>query len=210
VFVPWIAVTYSTYGSLLQPYNSANRLSAHGAFGEALAANLVSPARGLLVFSPVCLLAVAGLVVAIRARAVGTLEALSAITIPLYWIAASAYWQWWAGHTYGARFMSETLPFFFVLALPFVDWLVHAEESRVPIARVALVATVVVCTWSLFVSAQGGLLRATDCWNAGGSRTNVDADPARVWSWSDPQFVAGVRAVSSRGVHEALLGACPA
>ena len=65
VAVPWVAITHAYYGTLLQPYYAANRLSLSSTFGEALAANLVSPARGLLIFSPVVLTAGGGVVVAI-------------------------------------------------------------------------------------------------------------------------------------------------
>src|SRR5262245_18382114 len=47
----WMLVTRVEYGALLQPCSSADRLGLHDAFGEALAANLVSPARGLLVYT---------------------------------------------------------------------------------------------------------------------------------------------------------------
>ena len=48
VLVPWTVVTVLAYGTVLQPYFGGDNRSLQSAFLEALAANLVSPARGLL------------------------------------------------------------------------------------------------------------------------------------------------------------------
>ena len=71
---------------------------------------------------------VAGLAVAKRRRQISPLEALSAAAIPCYLVAIASFPVWWAGTSFGPRFMTETLPFFFVLAIPFVDWIMAGER----------------------------------------------------------------------------------
>jgi MFS family permease len=211
VAVPWIAITRVSYGSLLQPYDKVDRLGWQKSFPEAVAANLFSPSRGLLVFSPVVLLAVAGVVIAIRNSTFGPMEVACAVVVPLYLVAVSLFPVWWAGSTFGPRYMTETLPFLFVLALPCVDrlreW--HQAPSRRPRLYVAaLIVVACAVAASMFVHGQGGLLRATTCWNGKvGSPEYVD-QPSRVWSWSDGQFDYGIRHVLSDGLRSAVRG-CP-
>ena len=213
VFVPWTLVTYLSYGTVLQPYDRATKLGLPSTFFESIGAQLVSPSRGLFIFSPIVLVAIAGLVIASRRRSVTPLDALSAVAIPCYLIAIALFPVWWAGTSFGPRFMTETLPFFFVLSIPFVDWLVawRAENpaSRPLKYRVAVIASVIALAFSVVVNAQGGLLRSSICWNLRGSGSaSVDKDPARAWSWGNPQFVYALRAIGSEGLQGAITR-CP-
>lgn len=214
VLLPWIGVTYAAYGTLLQPYFGGDNRGLQSAFLDALAANLVSPARGLLVFSPVVLAAVGGLVLASRQRQrLDPVEWVAVVTVPATWLLVSGFGtEWWAGNTYGPRFMTETLPFLFVLSLPLVDWLRGPGERirstpRPAGARLAcLVVLGILAIFSVTVNAEGGVLRSTTCWN--GTPVNVDSDPSRVWSWSDPQFLTGFRSLTSGSIHQSVLSTC--
>jgi hypothetical protein len=213
VFVPWSLVTAHYYGSPLQPYDRATKLGLPSTFLESIGAQLVSPSRGLLLFSPVVLVALAGLVIARRRKSLTALDVLSAVAVPCYLVVIALFPVWWAGTSFGPRFMTETLPFLFVLSIPFVDWIVmwraETSENRPPTYRVAVVGTVVVLVFSVFVNAQGALMKSTICWNLRGPGVaSVDKVPARVWSWSNPQFVYGVRAIGSEG-FQAAITRCP-
>ena len=59
----FVVVNLATYGDVLPSYFRATCIGENDDLLEALAANLVSPSRGLFVFSPVLVLAVAGVVV---------------------------------------------------------------------------------------------------------------------------------------------------
>ncbi len=214
VLLPWFAVTYTAYGTLLQPYFGGDNRGLQPAFLDALAANLVSPARGLLVFSPMVLAAVGGLVLAVRQRRrLDPVEWTAVASVPAIWLLVSGFGtEWWAGNTYGPRFMTETLPFLFVLSLPLADWLRGSgerfrSEPRPTGTRLAcLVLFGVLAVFSVAVNAEGGVLRSTSCWN--GMPVNVDTDPSRVWSWSDPQFLTGFRSLESGSIHQSVLSRC--
>jgi hypothetical protein len=213
VFVPWALVTLHYYGTLLQPYDRATKLGLPSTFFESVAAQLVSPSRGLLVFSPIVLVGLAGLLIARRRKSLTPLDVLSAVAIPCYLIAIALFPVWWAGTSFGPRFMTETLPFFLVLSIPFVDWLAawrpERSDNRPQIYRVGVIGLVVVLVFSVFVNAQGALLSSTICWNLKAPGVeSVDKDPARAWSWSNPQFVYGVRAIGSEGLRAAITQ-CP-
>src|SRR5205809_8123937 len=91
VATAFVAVNLATFDRLLPPYYAGNRLGLPGSMGDAFAANLVSPNRGLLVFSPVVLLAVAGLVVARRQRSFSLLDAVAACRVVPHLLAISAF-----------------------------------------------------------------------------------------------------------------------
>jgi hypothetical protein len=212
VIVPWVLLTYLIYGSLLQPYDAGDSRGLQHAFLEALAANLVSPARGILIFSPIVLAAIGGIVVARHRGRLDLLELVSIVVVPLQWVLVSVFGsEWWAGNTYGPRFMSESLPFIFVLSLPFVSWLLGPGDLfrsrwQSPGIRLVLAATVLLLFASIAVNAEGGVLRSTTCWNT--QPVNVDSDPGRVWSWSDPKFLTGFRSLSSGSIQHSVLSTC--
>ena len=213
VLIPWSLITVHYYGTPLQPYLDGNKVGLSSTFVESVGAQLVSPSRGLLIFSPIVLASVIGLVIALRRRSLTALDGLSAVAIPCALVAIALFPVWWAGTSFGPRFMTETLPFFFVLSIPFVDWIVAWRSERPanrPWAyRVAVVGSVVLLAWSVLVNAQGGLLRSTICWNLKTQTVaSVDHDPSRVWSWSNPQFVYGLQAIRTEGLH--AIDGCPA
>jgi hypothetical protein len=90
-----------------------------------------------------------------------------------------------------------------------VAWRAEKSESRPLVYRVCVIAAVVVLAFSVFVNAQGGLLSSTICWNLRApGLASVDNDPARAWSWSNPQVVYGYRAIASEGLRGAITR-CP-
>jgi hypothetical protein len=213
VFIPWALITLHYYGNLLQPYDQTNKLGLPSTFFESLAAQLISPSRGLFIFSPIVLVALVGGTLAFRRKSLSALEVLSAAAIPCYLIAIALFPVWWAGTSFGPRFMTETLPFFFVLSIPFVDWVVawrSENPARRPLRyRVAVASSVILLACSILINAQGGLLRSTVCWNLKGpGMQSVDDDPGRAWSWSNAQFVYGLQAVRSEGL-QAAISRCP-
>ena len=129
VLLPFVAVNLATYGSLLPPYYAAQRLGNTPHFFEAMAGNLVSPGRGLLLFSPILTLAVAGFVLRLRARKLDGLDLVLAACVGGHWVAISSFPRWWGGDAYGPRFFSDVVPFLVALSLPVVLWLATATPG---------------------------------------------------------------------------------
>lgn len=210
IAVPWFVVNMAAYGLLFPPYYSAGRISLHSDVVEAVLANLVSPARGIFVFSPILLLALAGVVVRRRRRELDGLDIAVSVTTVLYLLMTSAQNEgWWAGHTFGPRFMTDPVPLLVFLAIPAVAalWKWVGAESPSRLAHLGALACGLALVWSGAVHAQGAYFRAVNCWNI--EPTDVNHDPGRVWSLHDPQFLAGYRAVARIGVKEAMFGSCP-
>ncbi|MGH9115243.1 MAG: hypothetical protein ACRDWW_05375 [Acidimicrobiales bacterium] len=207
----FLAVNDIAYGSLLPPYYSGgSNFSVSHTMLVALAGNLVSPARGLLIFCPLVVLSAAGLYIKWRKGELDWFWRALAVIPVLHWIVISAFKHWWGGDSFGPRFFSDLMPVFVVLAMPAVEALaertaagVRSRRTRVAGRRqhprgagwrrhpaFASLVAVALC-WSFLVNAQGAILRSAWCWN--NEPTDVDAHPSKVWSWSDAQFDRGIR-----------------
>jgi hypothetical protein len=181
----FVVVNLSTYGSLLPPYYAAQRLGNTPHLLEALAGNLVSPGRGLLLFSPVLALAAVGVILKLRAGTMDGLDIVLAVCVAGHWVAISSFPRWWGGDAYGPRFFSDMVPFLVVLSLPVVAALAMAPaDGR---RTVAVGACSALLALSGAINFAGAYLPSTWCWNV--VPANFDVRPERLWSWRDPQFL---------------------
>ena len=110
-------------------------------------------------------------------------------------VSVSAFPQWWAGHAFGPRFMTEAVPQLFVLALPAVDVVFDPLRLRAgaPHRRRAVIAAgvvVLLAVSSIGYHAIGSVFGASGCWSA--YPVDIDSDPSRVWSITDAQVLEPV------------------
>jgi hypothetical protein len=137
---------------------------------------LVSPSRGLFVFSPVVLVAAAGVARALTAGLRSPLPWCVLALAAQYALYAS-YAVWWGGHTYGPRYLLDILP----LAVPL------AVAAMVPTyGRSTRVLATAMLAWSIVVSATGAFCYPYDEWNV--DPNDVDRNHARLWSVADNQI----------------------
>lgn len=186
VATPFVLFNLSTYGSVLAPYFAPQKLLTNARFFEALAGNLVSPARGLFVFTPVLLLSGVGVVCKIRNRQFGLLDGCLAAVIVLHWIAISSFGHWWGGHSYGPRFFADLLPYLVYFLIPVVARL----HTPAPGRRVLAAAFYCLVALSFSIHFRGANRVATAEWNS--KPVDVDFHPERLWDWSDAQFLRGL------------------
>jgi hypothetical protein len=153
--------------------------------GAGLAGILVSPSRGLLIFMPIALVALAGARDILQRR---TLEVWS-LLLPtgLFVLGWSMYSVWWGGHGYGPRYAADlAVPLALVAAAAFRS----VPRRRAAPATRAFVAGVLV--WSLFVQAAGAFCYPGGDWN--GTPADVDRAHERLWDWRDSQIPRTIRA----------------
>jgi MFS family permease len=139
---------------------------------------LFSPSRGLIVFSPIALVALAGLPAARRENWSGDLRwwLLGAgVQLAVY----SSYAVWWAGHTYGPRYALDVLP----LLVPLAAAGVHALRA----SAAAGTAGAIALAWSILMAGTGAFAYPAERWNT--HPASVDRHHERLWDWRDPQFV---------------------
>jgi hypothetical protein len=148
---------------------------------------LLSPSRGLFVFSPILLLPVGLFVYYRRVLERRTLAAFSLGVILLHIIINSFYGPWWGGGSYGPRDLLDSIPWFVLLAIvgfrAFLDdrWLtLYGRWATISLGSLFLVV-------SIAINAAGALSPATIEWNL---HPLIDEHPERLWDWEHPQFLA--------------------
>jgi len=109
---------------------------------------LVSPSRGLLVFSPVLALAVLGLYRIIGNRTFGALQPLALFTLATMAV-QSKWFDWWGGWAYGYRPWLDVVPFLVLFIEP-----VLGEAIATFARRLAFGAAF---GWSVFVQGLGAM-----------------------------------------------------
>ncbi len=144
---------------------------------DGFAGLLVSPSRGLVVFSPVVLVAVAGMRDAFRAGWRSQLPWCVLAILAQYALYGS-YAVWWGGHTYGPRYLLDVLP----VAVP----LAAGAMAPPRFGRMAQIAAGIALAWSIAVAATGAFCYPHERWNT--EPESVDRRHSRLWSVEDNQI----------------------
>ncbi len=142
---------------------------------------LLSPSRGLLIYSPI-----------VAVAALGWSAADASWRSVCRWCAAAAacefvlygsYSVWWGGHTYGPRYMLDVLPLLVPMAVEGV------RRIRWPSIGGSL--AVAALAWSIGVSALGAFVYPNEQWNI--DPVDVDRAHTRLWQWDDSQIARAWR-----------------
>lgn len=185
-YAPFALVHVAVYHSLLGPYAHAASAGKWAAdVWTALAGNLISPGRGLLVYQPLVVLAVLAFVPRFGRRLGCGLVAALGSWLGLHLLVVSCYTHWWGGHAWGPRFLTELMPALVVLMVPATGWLWHRRVGRA--VFLALVG------WSVGLQALGVYSRGAQRWM--NEPVDIDQDAGRLWDWSDPPFAYPWRSV---------------
>jgi tetratricopeptide (TPR) repeat protein len=176
-------------GMWLQPYYAPGRLGENPDFWSALAANWVSPGRGILIFSPILLLCAVSVWLRAARREFTLLDGSLLVILAGHTLAVSSFPAWWAGYSFGPRFMSDVTPLLICLLIPVVQ-----EIGRGPrLKRAALGALFTALAGaSFFIHLRGATVPAVHEWNNVPDEWNNVPDeemPAHVWDWGDLQFL---------------------
>ncbi len=182
VFAAFVAWSYSVYGHLIAPYYwplrpGSNSLALHSQFFEALAANLISPGRGLFVYVPIFLLAVLGMILPAPDCTFSSLRPFLIGALLGHWILVSTFHDWWAGFAFGPRYLSDITPLLIFFLIP-----VLKVRSSKPFGIVFSVLALA----SFGIQYSGANREPVFAWNR--TPVSIDQDPERVWNWLDIAF----------------------
>jgi hypothetical protein len=177
------AASVAFYGNPMPPYY--HRGSAVGLFGEALAGHLISPSRGLLIYTPIIAL-LPVLVWRYRAHLqhVGLIWSGAAVVVA-HLLAVSLFTKghpWWGGHCYGPRLTADLIPWFALIGVLCLRAM-RASGGSTWMRRIAIGLIVV----GAVLHGRGAISRETNEWSA-----LVDTNPALLWDWSSPQMLYGL------------------
>jgi hypothetical protein len=184
IAVPWLAWSVAIYGAPFSPYYMGLSYSGKPVFFEAFFGQLISPARGILIYSPVFLLAFTGFALSLRKPDDRALHLAYGAIVAGILLSQGLLVPWWAGHSFGPRYGTDLVPF---LAY-FTAFNLQLPSSFGRRARaVAWSATIALAAVSIVIHAQGALRAAPNAWNV--IPNNVDQHPERFWDWTDLQFM---------------------
>lgn len=194
--------SYYEFAQPLPDYYLPKRLSG-GDFAVALAGHLISPSRGLLVYS-----SIVALVWVYRFAAGGKPACAKPwwLLIALGWplshlIFISRFPHWWGGWSYGSRFMMDILPGLFLLVL--MAWPRNLEEVKS--APKTMVLLMLACVFAIYINTVQGLYNRYTAWWS--SEPNIDMFPVYLFDWKYPQFLHNqVRHEQRTGNHRIELG----
>ncbi len=166
----------SIYGHLISSYGNAGRLSLHPGFTDALLGNWFSPARGMLIYSPIFCWALYSFWKHRDSRVLN----LCSVIIILHWVTISLYPHWWGGYSYGPRFFSDMIPLFCY------GLVIFFKHNSINNLATKIIFTTALC-FSLITHGNGGTNMDAFWWNSRPS--SIDEHPERLWDWMDPQFL---------------------
>lgn len=182
-------------GSLLVSYNLyyfGNVVGGYDALGagelftyprwEGFLGLLVSPSRGLFVYSPVLLFAAAGVVSAVRSRRDPLLLATAVATV-LTILFYSSWRNWPGAFSYSYRHLVDLLPGLSLFLA--VVWTSIVARRWTTVLFAALVA------FSLFTQVVGAFFYPCHWID---TPVSAYVDRQRFWDWTDPEFLRCVRA----------------
>jgi hypothetical protein len=138
---------------------------------EGLAGILVSPGRGLFIYSPILLVALVGMVMVWKDSRPVLLRYVSLAPLPIVFLIAK-WTNWWGGGSYGPRLLADITPFLCLFLFPPFE---KAQSRRFLRYLFACLATLSIGLHALRVFGGGD-------WNG---HPNVDRHPERLWSWTD-------------------------
>ncbi|MEM6794952.1 MAG: glycosyltransferase family 39 protein [Acidobacteriota bacterium] len=185
VAVPFVAYHVSVFGTPLPWYYSqgAGKWGLDARFFEAAAGTLISPGRGLFLYSPIFLFSLVGAYLLWRQKRWRGLETALAAVLILHWLAISSWKVWWGGTVFGPRLFADMIPFLVYFLLPVFEQL-KEKTVRQRVLATALALSIGV---SVYIHRSGARYWATWDWNI--DPTNIDQDPSRLWDWDDPPFL---------------------
>lgn len=149
-----------------------------------LAGLLVSPSRGLFVYSPFLLFAVAGYAQAWRSPRYAALRPLS-LAITAIWLLESRHFDWWSGWSYGYRHIVDTVPMLVLGLIP------QAEPLRR--SRIWKSTFAILLVWSMMVQFLGAFAYDFRGWNGRTQYVATRADGCQMRTFDDQVVAAWAR-----------------
>jgi hypothetical protein len=185
-----LAYTLYFFARLLGGYPAPTLGAAGGAHLPFLArrrvgllGSLVSPSRGLLVYTLWAAFAFWGAARLWKEKSLGWSRPLL-VALAAIWLVQVGAGSWWGGYCFGPRYSTDLLPFLAWFLVP-----VWASIRARPVLRVAFAATVAIALW---VQVVGAFYYPAGDWD--GWPVSVDIEPQRCWDWSDNQLRRSWRA----------------
>jgi hypothetical protein len=182
--VAFVAYSIRIFGTIVPFYYLSNDPRGMGMhFMQGLYGILMSPSRGIFIYSPMLAVVLYLIVRNWRSIADRALAILSLSTIAAIGVTIAAHPEWWGGNCYGPRLMSDAIPWFVLLAILAIAAIPEAQRN---LRNPAIAIGALLLGVSIIINAHGALSPETLQWNF-----KQRPLPAAMLDWSRPQFLAG-------------------
>jgi hypothetical protein len=206
LFVGWSWLTYEQVlpNYYLLPVNKSDHPII---FGQALYGHLLSPARGVFIFSPFFIVVIGGSLWLYDKVIKRPLLWLSITWFCLQVLALSTWRAWWGGHSYGPRLLTDAIPALILTTV--LLWQEARWYKRRAVKTVLVGSYIALGMVGVFINTGQGLYNpSTYLWN---KDPNVDRYPEYLFDWKYPQFLATESSLRQRRLEhqQAHLGPYP-
>lgn len=188
--VLFIFFSWSEYQQMLPDYYLPQQLGATAAIGTALRGHLVSPSRGVLIYSPYLFLSIFGSLVFIRQLYRRPLFWLAVLWIGAHLLLISRNSMWWGGGCFGSRMFTEVMPAFLLLTL--LLWYFGLQRSPALVRRIAMGLFIVLAGAGVYINAYQGLYNTY----------TLDWGDSHLFDWKCPQFLASHACLAEREFND--------
>lgn len=187
IFLGFFLLNYSIYGTILSPYYQYyfNLLYGSGFpnIGEALLGNLLSPGKGLVIFTPIILFSIYGFYLKIKVKEFSKFDLSLTLIFMVYFVAISLVKKWWDNWSYGPGYISDVLPVLMYFMIFFFKYFSILKYKRA-VSFVFVLLTLI----SLYIHTKGALsYKVWAKWNE--KLNNTDSYSEKMWEWKQPPFL---------------------
>lgn len=159
----------------------------HNPLGLRLPGILISPSRGLFVYSPFLIFGFIGLLATWRPVTNSfphrSLFKAVLLAIVIWLLLATFFPYWWGGYCYGPRLLSELVPGL-IMGIPLGLFYFKNKIYNIVFCLLAV--------WGGVVQGIGAFYYPNGSWD--GVPVSVDIAPQRIWNWRDNQILRSLRA----------------
>ncbi len=145
---------------------------------EGALGTLVSPSRGLFIYTPWVALALAAMPLVASRLAPHRLIVWLLLALIPYFLLLSKYAVWWGGHCFGPRYWTDVIPLFAILLAFELDWAIDRSRSLTVLFAITIVLGIAVQLIGAYCFPSS--------WNL--EPVNVDFRHERLWDWRDSEL----------------------
>lgn len=173
----YIALNNSIFNTFTHPYYDYKKVGNSDSFLEAILGNLVSPSRGIFFFSPIFLFSLIGINLKKKMEYLNLLDYFFIFIFLFHLILISKNLNWWGGHSFGYRLMSDLIPILIYFLIYYLKYL-KLNSFFVLFIFFSII--------SFYIHYQGASNMNSYLWNL--VPTNIDLDTKRLWDFKDISF----------------------
>ncbi|OGL43405.1 MAG: hypothetical protein A2042_07445 [Candidatus Schekmanbacteria bacterium GWA2_38_11] len=158
-------------------------------FLEGFLGLLISPSRGLLIYSPFFIFSFIGILIIFKDKKLPNFQngyllfRYTVLSISSIIFLYSFYAVWWGGYTFGPRYLTDIVPLLCIFLIFIWD--------RIFKSKIITILFLYLVIFSIFVHFIGAFYYPSGSWNSSPKPVNFNRE--RLWDWKDSQILRCVK-----------------